>query len=119
MASIGGVSTLMVKGEGVDNSERLDIYQVPGHDGYGAQKLGQGDSRWAFRGIHIDTLANVNTWIGLMLSAKSAVISIVDDFGTTHTNLLVNEVTFPQRQVVYYNATLLVRVEMVLRGIVR
>lgn len=119
MAGIGGVTCLMVKGEGLDNTQRVEVYQVPGHDGYGALKLGLGDSAWSFRGVLLDSLANVNTWVASLQALKGAVISVVDDFGTTHTNLLVREVSPPQRDAVVHLGTLKVRGEMRLRGVVR
>ena len=99
-------------------SKNISTWRTPGRDGVGAQKLGKSDSRWSFRGMNIDTSANVQTWATNIAALKGTVISVVDDFAVTHTSLLVTNVGQPRRKGVVYNGTLQVRAEIEVRGIV-
>lgn len=118
MAAIGGVSCTTVKGGGIDLSQSVSTWRVPGRDGVGAQKLGKSDSRWSFVGMLLDSSANVQTWVANITSLKGAIIGVTDDFVVTHTGLLVTNVSQPQRKGVVYNGTLQVRAEIRVSGVV-
>ena len=92
MAGIGGTSCDLVKGNVRQLKERVVTWQVPGIDGYGAQLTGLGDSDAIFTAIEFDSHANIMTWFAAIEGHQGSVISIVDDQGVTHSNVLVTKV---------------------------
>lgn len=93
MASIGSVSCDFVKGAKTDLKERLEIWQVAGIAGFGAQKLGKGDSAFRFIAVKIDTKANISTWAGNIEDVSGTIVTITDDWAVAHTNCLVVSVS--------------------------
>jgi len=119
MAGAGGVSCDFVRPRGyADKSARVEIWQVPGVDSYGAQNLGQGDSFFRFTLIRIDTSANIESWRVNIEALKGAVISIVDDFNVTHSNCLVTRVSPLSKQYVYHAGVSKARAEITIEGVV-
>lgn len=97
MAGIGGVSCDMVKGNARGLKQRVEVWQLPGIDGYGAHKVGQGDAEFSFLGIKYDTAANVQSWVAAIEALQGTVVSIVDDWGVTFTPCLIVSVGRPRR----------------------
>ena len=97
MAGIGGVGCDMVQGNVRSLKERVEIWQVPGINGYGAQLTGLGDSDAVFTGVEFDSHANIITWIAAIEALQGTVCSIVDDQGVTHSNVLITDVGRGQR----------------------
>ncbi len=96
MAGIGGVSCNMVKGEAPAKKERLRVWQVPGIDGYGAHADGLGDSAFVFLGVKYGLRAAIETWSTAIEALQGSVVSIVNDWGTTYTNCLIQHVSVPR-----------------------
>ena len=97
-AAIGGVSCDFVKGDARDLKESVDTWVTPGIDGYGAMAVGQRGSLVQFAAVKYAALADVLTWFAAVQALQSTMISIVDDWGTTHTNILITRIGRPVKQ---------------------
>ena len=93
--TVGGITCTFVKGNIGDQRERVEVWQIPGVDGTGSLLIGMGDSRWRFSAILYDTRANIETWSASLEGLQGSVITVVEDFGLTFTNLLVLRVHTP------------------------
>lgn len=90
MASVHGVSCTMVKrGAGVTLAQRTEIWATPGMDGVGAQKIGKHDGAFRFTAELYDTSGNVDTWFAAIEALQATIGTIIDDWGTSHTNCLI------------------------------
>ena len=92
MAAVHGVTCTMVKGAGTTLAQRTEIWATPGMDGVGAQKVGKHDGSFTFEAVKYDTSAAVDTWFAAIEALQSAIGTIVDDWGTSHTNCLIVQV---------------------------
>jgi len=101
--TIGGITCDWVKGIAPSGKMRLDVWQVPGISGYGAQKLGAGDSACAFRCIRVLSSANLDTWEASIEALQGAIVTVVNDRGKTYTRFLVSRIGIPQRVPAYPN----------------
>lgn len=97
MASVGGVTCDYVHGEAAELRERVDVWQVPGIDGYGAQKLAQGEADFMYVLARYDTAANVETWIDNIVALQGTLVTIVDDWEISRTLCLIQKVSAPKR----------------------
>ena len=116
--NIGGVSCDIVRGQIGGLKTRLELWQIPGLIGYGAQDLGLGDSEFVFVGIKYDTEANIETWIASMEALQGTVISVEDDWEQTHTNLLAVRVGTPRKTAVIVDGSTDTRGEIRVDGVV-
>jgi len=114
VAGVGGVVCDFVRGGVAGLKQRVEVWQRPGIDGYGAMALGLGDSSFFFTLVVFDTIANVEAWILLVEALQGSVISVVDDWGVNHSSLLVEEVSEPRRSVALGNGG--ARGELKIRG---
>lgn len=72
---------------------RVDVWEVPGVDGYGAQTLGQGDAE--FELMTVNYCADNTEANGVIASAEGmqgAMCLVHDDFGDDYDNVLVTHV---------------------------
>lgn len=69
--------------------QRMDLWQVPGVDGVGSQKLGYGEGAFAFEVMLIDTPANIQVWFKDITLLVASRVSITDDWGTVHPGCLI------------------------------
>ena len=95
---IGGVSCDYVQGSVAEPTQRTEVWQIQGLDGYGAQIMGLGDSSFRFDVFKIDTNANVQTWYDNLKVLKGTVVSAEDDWGDTYAGLLVTDVSPPDKR---------------------
>ena len=93
MSAIGGEPCDIVRGQAPDLKERTKFWQFPGHDSYGAQQLGLGDSAFVFRAVLFGTYAAVLTWARNIYAKQGTIVSVVNDQGTTFTNCLLSSVS--------------------------
>lgn len=117
MASIGGVSCTMVKGQSRGPNKRTVTWRVPGLNGFGSQDLGASDSDFSFIGIKYDTGANVETWKAAIEALQGTVISVIDDYAVTHTYLLLMQVGSLRKQTIIYEGNDWVRGEIQISGV--
>lgn len=117
MAGIGGVACDFVRGDLRALKERVEVWSVPGIDGYGAQKLGLGDADFLFTGVIHDTVANVTAWVAAIAALQgTALVSIVDDWGVTFTNCLITRVGMPRRSA-WKDGSIACRCELDVEGV--
>ena len=94
--NIGGVGCDMLKGDLPALKTRLEVWQVPGLDGYGAIDLGLGDARGEVRAIKHDTPAAVYAWVAAIEALQGTVVNMIMDWGITYTQVLIERVSAPQ-----------------------
>ncbi len=97
---------------------RVETWQNPGIDGYGAQTLGRGDAGIRFQAVKYDTLANIETWIGNIEAVQGTVVSVTDSSNVTFTNVLVTAVRVVDRSAaVIPGSTVTMRAELSVEGV--
>lgn len=118
MASIGGVACNYVKGFARSLKWRLDVWQVPGLNGYGAQNLGTGESEFSFTATYYGTAAAVNVFIAAIEALQGSTVTIVDDWGITYTYMMVTRVgPAARRTAVIPGTTTTTRVDIEVSGV--
>jgi len=96
MATIGGTSCSFVRGNAAAQKNRVQTFQRPGIDGYGAVVLGLGNSRSRFQLVLYDSDANIRTWLTTVEGYQGTVVEITNDDGEQVPNLLVERVGQPR-----------------------
>ena len=96
MASIGLVSCTFVKGTIPLLKMRVETWQVPGVDGYGAQLVGYGNAEFSVRAIGYGMFSVINSWAASLESLQGTVVTIVDDWGATSPYCLITRVHTPE-----------------------
>ena len=99
--TFGGITCSWVKGIAAGQKQRGDIWQRVAIAGYGAQKLGAGDSGCAFRCIRVGASAVLDTWEAAIEAQQMSVVTVVNDRGKTYTGFLAAKVGVPQRVPAY------------------
>lgn len=93
MALIGGVAVDIMKGLPQVLKTRLDVWEVAGLDGYGAQQLGLGDAEFNLTTIfYALNNAAANTFLNNCEALEGTLISLTDDWGDVYQNVLVKHV---------------------------
>jgi len=92
MATVGAVSCDFVHGSIGPKSERLDVYELPGVDGYGAHKLGLGNGDFELVAVGFGSQAVLTAWQTSLKALVGTVVSITTDTGVTTTGCLIKEV---------------------------
>lgn len=93
MASVGGIGCTFCRTiKRQAPKERLSIWQIPGVDGVGAQAEGDGDSHLAVECIGFGTAAVIEAWFQGIEALQGTVVTVVDDWATTFSSLLVTRV---------------------------
>ena len=96
MAGVGGIACTFVKGAARALKDRITLYQSPGRTGYGAHVTARGDAEFHFRAIKYHNRGEVDVWARSLEALQGTVVSIVDDWGFTHTNCLIVRVGRPR-----------------------
>lgn len=92
--AVAGIATNFVRPNvSFDKKQRVETWIVPGVPGIGAQKLGVNDSEWSFVLVKFGTNAQCNTWAASINALQSTVVTIEDDWGDTHTQMLIADTT--------------------------
>ena len=89
MAQIGEVQCTFIKGHAPKVKMRVELWRVPGLNGYGAQALGLQDSPFEFTAILYSNAAGVLAWKEALEALQGTIISIVNDLGITYANCLI------------------------------
>ena len=99
-ANVGGVSCDFVRHRpGVRGQQkRVQIWEVPGYDGFGALIMGKSGALFAFTVIKFGTGAQVQTWIDAVEAKKGSLVTIEDDWGTEHTGCLIRRMGTPAKE---------------------
>lgn len=98
-SSVGGVACDLVHGVAGDLQERTDTWQVPGLAGVGLHTLGKGGVRFGFVAIEFGTSAAVDTWYTAIQALVGTIITVVDDWNKSHTDLVLESVSQLQKSV--------------------
>ena len=105
-----------VKGEAPLPKQRLALWQVPGIDGFGAQKMGLGESEFQFVAVRYGTPAVVGAWALAVQALQGQVIAVVNDWGTAYGRCLVAKISPPRYRPAYGQGG--ARGEIVVEGVV-
>lgn len=97
MAGVGGVACHFVKGSSAGLKQRVSAWFTPGINGQAALRLGYNDGEFAFQAIFYGTHAAVVSWKANIEALQGEIVSIVDDWGATHVNCLVEKMTAVDR----------------------
>lgn len=92
MASCGGTSCDILRGTAPVQRERVDIWESPGFDGYGAQVTGAGDAQCRFTAIKFGSAAAVNTWVATLQAMQGALVTVINDRGDSYSTILLVKV---------------------------
>jgi len=95
MASVGGISCTFVHADGGSIPplrERSEKWHTTGIDGYGIQLLGKGDAEFAVRAVLVSNAAGIALWAASLQAIQGTLVSIIDDYGVTHTNCYLEKV---------------------------
>lgn len=94
MAQIGDIACTYVRGRDIRvPQQRGELWHVSGVDGIGSMQLGVGGAPFAFDVVYYgSTVADVQLWHANLSNLVMTVVSIIDDFATTHTYALVHQV---------------------------
>lgn len=91
-SSIGGIDVAIVRGLPQRMRPRVQTWEVPGLNGYGAAKLGNGNAPFEFSTItYADSFDGANDVIDAMLPLQGTIVSIFDDWGDEYENVLLIE----------------------------
>jgi hypothetical protein len=108
-ATIGGVDVDIIRGLPRALKTEVDVWRVPGLDGYGAQTMGKGNAEFTLTAIlYVDTSSDdtdADTYIGDLLALCGTVVDIVDNFGNTAHNVLIQDIddSDPKRAMLWTN----------------
>ena len=102
MADFGGLQCDMIKGNSLGLTNMVEVWHMPGVDGYGAHDLGKADSQVSFTLIFHGNLASCEDWYGFIMERKGTVITIIDDFGVTHPLCLILGMSQARRTVAHH-----------------
>lgn len=117
-ASFGGISTsILTMPSAPVTKQRVDTWQVPGLDGYGAQLLGEGDSEFDVTAIVYCQASGLTSADAIaeqlivnMELLQGTIISIVSDWGDNYENVLAIHMDPAVKQPCIYRGAMAVRV---------
>ncbi len=96
MSAIGSQSCTFVRNDAPALKERVDVWQIGGYDGYGAQLFGKGESQCQFKALLFGTNAAVESWVVAIEAMQGSIQSITNDHGTTYS-VLITKISPPKR----------------------
>ncbi len=116
--NIGGVGCNFVKGFASGPSESIKTFRRPGINGNGAKKQAQESGQFNFTGLLFDSDFNVESWQTDIEALRSTIIDIEDDFGITHSDCLVADVSPLAKVAVVESGVLKIRGEITVSGFI-
>ncbi|MFA7254125.1 MAG: hypothetical protein WC107_06260 [Patescibacteria group bacterium] len=116
MASIGAVTCSFVKGEAPLPKQRVALWQVPGLNGYGAQRMGLGDSEFRFVAVFYGTRNNVVAWANAIQALQGTLQTVINDWGGYYYRCLIVRTSPPQITMAYHAGG--ARGEILIEGVV-
>lgn len=99
MASIGGVTTDIVRGTLPILRETSEVWRQPGVDGYGVHLLGLGQTRWRVTAVRYGSVPVVVSWFTAIELLVGSTVTIVTDWGATDNGCFIQRATQPTRRV--------------------
>jgi len=92
MAYVGSVLCTFVRGNCPSPKMRLEVWTVPGVNGYGAASMGRNDSPFEVVAVLFSNAVGVQLWKTQMESLQGTIVSITNDLGVTTANCLITKV---------------------------
>lgn len=92
MAQIGGITCTFVRGNCPTPKMRIDLWRVPGLDGYGAQALGLNDSPFEVTAVLYSNAAGIDLWKESIEALQGSIVGLTNDLGVTFLNCLITKV---------------------------
>lgn len=94
-ASIGGITCTFLKGWASSPKQKLDLFEVPGFDGHGAQAVGRrGEVKFTAIAYGADASAVVE-WSLAIQSLQGQIVSAFNDWGVENTGCGIVEISLP------------------------
>jgi hypothetical protein len=111
MSSVGAISTDIMRGLPQGLKERLEVWEVPGIQGYGALKLAKGDAAFELQTVKYaaDNTA-AQAYKVAAEAAQGTVVTVTDDWGTAYAGALIEHVEITKQPCIR-NGSAQVRVE--------
>ena len=114
-SSIGTIATDIIHGLPQDTKMRVDVWEVPGINGYGAQQLGLADAEFALKSVKyiLSTDAvDPDTYVDNCNAAEGSIQTVTDDWGDPYPNILIKHVVCQKSPCIYKGDAQAVRVEV-------
>lgn len=93
MGSIGTVTFDIIRGLTPAMKTRTETWEVPGIQGYGALRLGEGDAAFELVAVlYCADNATAQTQKGYIENLQGTVVDVTDDFGDTYNGIVVKHV---------------------------
>jgi hypothetical protein len=96
MAAIGGITVDIMRGRPSGLRKRVEVWEVLGLDGTGVMTQGRGNRGTELLLIRFGTRATVTAWFTAVEALQGTIVTVVDDLGDSHTNMLVQEMGEPR-----------------------
>ena len=98
MATIGGITCSILRGNPGRTKIRVSAWEIPGVAGYGVQLEGLGDSAFALVAIFYNSALLVDAWAAGLAALQGSIVTILDDWGVIHTACLLQQVGDVRKQ---------------------
>jgi len=118
MAQIGGVGCTFVRGHCPAKKMRLALWQVPGIDGFGAQRMGYGDSHFQVVAVLYSNAIGLQLWKQSLENLQGTIVSITNDLGITSAGCLIAHVGPLQSMAARAPGGITHRGEIIIEGVV-
>jgi len=93
MGTINGITCSKISGHPRPQMERIERFEIPGIDGVGLHLYGKGDGQWMAELVYYESGGNVDAWYLQIAALVGSIVTIVNDWNTTSTDVLVGDVS--------------------------
>jgi hypothetical protein len=76
----------------------MEIWQIPGLDGYNVHLLGKGDSQSTFTCVLFGIETGLQAWVDSLRALQGQIVTITNEQGTVITNQLIVSVGEPKKR---------------------
>ena len=118
MASIGSITCTFVHGHPPLPKQRVDLWRVPGLDGYGAQNLGHNDSSFQVTAIYYGDGFGLLAWKRAIEGLQGTVVTITNDLGIEYAYCLITKVSNMKNSPAKATGNITQRGEITVEGVV-
>ena len=93
MARIGTVLCTFVRGHCPAPKMRLELWRIPGLDGYGAQALGLNDSPFQITAVLFSDASGLGQWKAALEALQGSIVTITNDLGASFQRCLITKLS--------------------------
>jgi hypothetical protein len=93
MPQIGSTLCTFLRGTPPAQKQRVELWEVPGVDGYGAQLTGRGDAPFRLQAVLLSNASGCRTWGAALMALQGQVVSLTNDLGFTASGCLITRVS--------------------------